>query len=173
MTLVELGVVMTVMGIVLTVLVSLYRQFSVFKSTQDEATMMRDALLFARSTAIRSNDVIYVLFDIDEEKYRAYRKVRENDEMKEKDIIKERGLASANAIVAIQVGNANRQDRGKVTVKMFPDGSTDELMIFLGPRPDIRNTVLFSRYGKAEVAKGEKEPAREDPTYKENLEDWN
>ncbi|HMU85618.1 MAG TPA: hypothetical protein PKN93_17060 [Leptospiraceae bacterium] len=165
---------MAVMGIILTVLVSLYRQFSVFKSTQDEATMLRDALLFSRSTAIRSNDIIYVAFDLDEEKYHSYRKVREQDEIKEKEVIKERSLSAANSLVAVQVGSSNRQDRGKLVVKMYPDGSSDELMIFLGPGPgaDIKYTVLFSRYGKAEAAKGEKEPAREDSTYKENLEDW-
>ncbi|HNJ04037.1 MAG TPA: hypothetical protein PLB73_07295, partial [Leptospiraceae bacterium] len=96
------------------------------------------------------------------------------DEIKEKEVIKERSLSAANSLVAVQVGSSNRQDRGKLVVKMYPDGSSDELMIFLGPGPgaDIKYTVLFSRYGKAEAAKGEKEPAREDSTYKENLEDW-
>ncbi|MCE9600119.1 MAG: prepilin-type N-terminal cleavage/methylation domain-containing protein [Spirochaetia bacterium] len=182
LTLIELSVVMFVMSIIIVILGSLYSRFSLFKSTQDEATLLRDSLSFARSAAIRSNEIIYVQFNLDEETYRAFRKQSgEKDEIIEKDLIKVRNLSSGNSIVAIQVGSTMRQNKGKVDLRMYPDGSSEELMILMGPDPEIKNTVLFSRYGKAQVldcTKGpeamercEAGPASEDPSWRHNMEE--
>lgn len=170
------------MSILVTILGSLYSRFSLFKSTQDEATLLRDALSFARSAAIRSNEIIYLQFNLDEETYRAYRKLSgEKDEIIEKDLIKVRNLSSGNSIVALQVGATNRQNKGKVDLRMYPDGSSEELMIMLGPDPEIKSTVLFSRYGKAQVLdctksrealeRCEAGPAGEDPNWRHNMEE--
>jgi len=171
LTLIEIAVVIIVMSVLITILGSLYRKFSVFKSTQDEATLLRDSLVFSRSAAIRSNESIFFEFNMDDLTYRSFRKQSEGTEVKEKEVIKQHSLSSGNAIVGVQVGASNRQTAGKIVVRMYPDGSSDELMIFLGPRPEINSTVIFSRYGQGQVAKGEAAPAGEDPSFHEAMED--
>lgn len=174
LTIVELAIVILLVSIILVTLASIASRFSRFKSTEDEGEILRDSLVFARSTAITSNEQIYFEFDLDEETYRGYRKVSTEDgTVEEKDVIKKRSLSSTNSLIAMQVGSANRETRGKLTIRLYPEGTSDELAIYMGQEPEIKATVLFTRYGKGSVAQGEQTSALEDPTFRENLEDWN
>jgi len=172
LTILELSIVVLLVSLVLFTLVSITSRFSRFKSTEDEGTILRDSLVFARSTAITSNEPIFFEFNLDEETYRGYRKVSQDNEIVEKDVIKQRNLAAGNSLIGIQIGSANRETRGKVMMRLFPEGTSDELAVFMGPEPEIKTTVLFSRYGKGEVTQGEQTSALEDPSFRENLEEW-
>jgi general secretion pathway protein H len=172
LTILELSIVVLLVSMVLFTLVSITSRFSRFKSTEDEGTILRDSLVFARSTAITSNEPIFFEFNLDEETYRAYRKESKDGEIIEKDVIKQRNLSAGNSLIGMQVGSSNRETRGKIVVRLFPEGSSDELAVFMGSEPEIKATVLFSRYGKGEVAEGEKTSALEDPSFRENLEEW-
>ncbi len=172
LTILELSIVVLLVSMVLFTLVSITSRFSRFKSTEDEGTILRDSLVFARSTAITSNEPIFFEFNLDEETYRAYRKESKDGEIAEKDVIKQRNLSAGNSLIGMQVGSSNRETRGKIVIRLFPEGSSDELAVFMGSDPEIKATVLFSRYGKGEVAEGEKTSALEDPSFRENLEEW-
>lgn len=172
LTILELSIVVLLVSLILFTLVSITSRFSRFKSTEDEGTILRDSLVFARSTAITSNEPIYFEFNLDEETYRAYRKESKDGELTEKDVIKQRSLSAGNSLIGLQIGSSNRETRGKLTVRLFPEGTSDELAVFMGPEPEIKATVLFSRYGKGEVMEGEQTSALEDPAFRENLEEW-
>ena len=133
--------------------------------------MLRDSMVLSRRAAIKSNQTVYFEFDLTEDTYRSYRYDRVEGELKEKELLSKRELSSSNSLVSIAVATGDRITEGKLTIPILPAGVAEELAIYLGPDPDIRSTVIFSRYGnKAEVKDGEVEHNLENPAWEQDLE---
>lgn len=172
LTLVEMSIVIVVTMITLMVLGSIASNFAFLKSSKDEAEILRDSLVFCRSSAIKSNQTAYVEFDLDEESYRAFRYVRTEGELEEKEFLKKRTLSGFNSIVAVSVATGSRITSGKVRVPFSPEGVAEEMAVYLGEEGDIKATVIYSRYGQEAVFhKGEVEHNLENPGWKEDLEE--
>ncbi len=168
----ELVIVIAIIGLMTAIFAGIISSSGLLKGSEDEGTSLKAALDFARTTAITSNQIVYFEFDLDKESYTAYRKERGQDgSIKNRTFIKKRTLSSSNSLVAIAVGGGARVTEGKLTIHFMPEGTAEELAVYLGPTSEIRATVLFSRYGvNSEVKKGEVERNLRDETWKEDLE---
>ena len=171
MTLIEVMVVMFVMSTLTIVLISLISNFAFLKSTRDEATLLRDALNFCRTAAIKSNQAVYLEFNLDENSCEAFRFSRSDGKLSRDNILSKKELATGNALVAIAVGGGVRIEQGKLMVSFSPDGVGEELAIYMGDKPEISQTLIFSRYGQqSKIEAGEVKIELEDDEWEEDLE---
>lgn len=152
LTIVEMAIVLFIMSLMLVIIFSLVRTFSVFKTTQDEAEILKDMYLFAKRSAVKSGQLVYMDFNIDENKYIIYRKERK-DELKDQVLV-ERNLFFTNKIVYIKLYSGKKIDNGKVTLYFYPQGFNDEVYIYLGSQDNIKKTIIFPRYGRYGIIKG-------------------
>lgn len=169
-----MAIVILVLGILIGVMMSAMGSMSVLKTTEEESAILKDVLISCRDGAIFSNQTVYLEFDLDKRTYEAYRFARkEGEDEPERDVyINKRELSASNSIIAIIMGAGTRITSGQVTLAFAPEGMAEELVVYMGPGPEIRNTVIYSKYGgTARVEVGEKEHQLEDPDWSENLEE--
>lgn len=152
LTIVEMAIVLFIMSLMLVIIFSLVRTFSVFKTSQDEAEILKDMYLFAKRSAVKSGQIVYMDLNIDENKYIIYRKERK-EELKDQ-ILVERNLFFTNKIVYLKLHSGKKIDYGKVTLYFYPQGFNDEVYIYLGSDSNIKKTIIFPRYGKYGIIKG-------------------
>lgn len=171
LTIVEMAIVILTMGILIALLASMISSIALLQTSKDEAQLMKESFVFCRHAAIKSNTTVYLEMDIDENKYRAFRYNRTEGKVKKDVFLKERQLADSNGIVAVSLASGAKITSGKVMVPFSPEGVAEEIAVYIGPKPEIRNTVLFSRYGSsAQVVEGEQEQTLLDDTWKADLE---
>ncbi|MFN3603340.1 MAG: Tfp pilus assembly protein FimT/FimU [Leptonema sp. (in: bacteria)] len=151
LTIIEMAIVLLILSILMGIIFSLVRNFSIFKTTQGETETLKDMYSFAKRSAIKSGQILFMEFDLNENKYRLYRKERTASEIKNK-ILVEKNLFYTNRIVAIKVFS-KRIDNGLVTVAFYPYGYNDEIAIFMGSGNNIKKTVLYPKYGKYAIIK--------------------
>lgn len=173
MTIVEMAVVMLVISILMGIVLSFINNIAFLRTAQDEATTLLESLIFCRKSAIRSNQTVYMEFDLDGESYRAYRYDRADNELSEDEILSKRHLSSSNSIVSIITAGSTRISQGILKIPFAPDGSSEQLAIHLGPEPEIRKTIVFNRYGgTGEILNGEGYNQLDEAPWEDNLEDW-
>ena len=173
LTMVEIAVVILVIGVVMGLLINMIGQIAALQSTEDEAKSLKTSLIFCRRAAIKSNQAVFMEFNFQDNYYRAYRLERVPGKPKpmERILLKKKELSSGNSLVAISFPSGSRVQEGKIKVQFSPEGIAEEMAIYLGPKPEIKNTVLYSRYGlKVEVKEGEVEHSLFDESWKEDLE---
>ncbi len=151
LTIVEMAIVLFIMSLMLIIVFSLVRTFSVFKTTQDEAEILKDMYMFAKRSAIKSGQIVYMDINIDENKYIIYRKERK-EELKDQ-ILVERNLFFTNKIIYLKLHSGKKIDYGKVTIYFYPQGFNDEVSIYLGSGNHIKKTIIFPRYGRYSIIK--------------------
>jgi len=155
-TIVEMAIVIFLMSLLLSIVFSLVQNFSIFKTTEGEAGILKDMYSLAKRTAIKSGQIIYMEFDLDENRYIIYRKIR-NKELENQPII------------YIKTFSGQRIDSGKITINFYPQGLNDEIYIYFGSENNIKNTVIYPRYDKyAIIKKGE---YLQEETYEKLLEE--
>lgn len=157
-TLVELSIVMLVMGMMMALLISMARTFSMLRTSQEEAQTLAQVYTFARRAAIKSGDTVSLDLDMDAESYILYRMDRSGPRAEKKPIFEERRLSSSNSLVEVISTSGARIAAGHVVIPFFPDGTTEEVSILLGSGPgvDVKKTVLFPRFSvSARVEEGE------------------
>jgi len=173
LTLIELSIVILVMGIIMAVLGNMLSNIAFLKTSDDEAVILKDSLIFCRRSAIKSNQIVYFELNISESWYRAYRFNRQEEELKEEEVLKKHELSGFNSLVGVNPGMGSRITSGKVTIHFTPDGMAEEMAIYIGNPPEIKRTVFFSRYaGIAEIKENEAENKLINDQWKENLESW-
>lgn len=156
MTLVETVVVIGVMVAIIAILASAFSSLPVFQSTEDEAEILQSNLYFARKSALKSNRVVYLELNIEEDSYRMYRIDRTDEGIEEKELGKERELSFTHSIVSIQIGANEPLTEGKISIPFQPDGTSEQVCIYLGPNPEITRTVLNPKYGsRIQILEGE------------------
>ncbi|MCS7205512.1 MAG: prepilin-type N-terminal cleavage/methylation domain-containing protein [Leptospiraceae bacterium] len=152
LTIIELSVVLLIISLVLSILFSMVSQFSIFKTKQDEAEILKDIYRFAKSSSTRSGQIIYVEFDLENQRYSIYRKVRNKETIENQNLI-ERELFLTNRILFIRNPYQNEVSSGIYTIQFFPNGVNDEVYIYLGGGDKISKTIIFPRYGKEAIIK--------------------
>ncbi|MBI3395197.1 MAG: hypothetical protein HY042_05135 [Spirochaetia bacterium] len=169
----EMVVVIAVIGLLLGVMASIGSNIALLKTSTDEAEILRDSLVFSSRAALKSNQIVYFEININDNSYRAYRMDRSEATAKENELLKPHSLSVFNGIVAVATATGNRISSGKVTVPFSPDGTGEELAIYIGNKPSISATVLYSKYGSdARVEKKEVTKTLENPGWKENVEEF-
>lgn len=170
-TLVEMAIVLMVMGVVLAVLTSLISSIPNLRSTETEAETLAGNFQRARNTALFTNSTFYLEFDLDKNSYRGYLMQRINGKVEENEKF-DHSLAASNGLVGISVGLSGRVETGKVTVSFLPDGTAEQVAVFLGEPPLPSKTVILNRYGgNTEIHTGE-QPLKLDKDWSENLESF-
>jgi prepilin-type N-terminal cleavage/methylation domain-containing protein len=151
MTLIELSVVLLVITMVMGILVWMLRSFATLRSTADEAEALSQVYTFARRSAIKSGDTVYLEINLDDESYLVYRIDRSGRRPEKKTILDRRALSSRNSIVAVVSPLGGRINSGTVTLPFLYDGTTEEVSIYLGPDPAVDKTVHFPRFSAAAI----------------------
>ena len=171
-TLIEVSVVLLVLTVLTYLMSSLLSNMSIFKSTEGEAELLKKSMLFCSQTASISNEVIYLELDLDDESYRAYRMERSDEGAKEEEIIHKRSLSNFHSIISVSVSGGGRINEKKLTIPFAPDGIAQELAIYLGPDPEVNNTILLRKYGShVDIVQGEATMILDNPEWEEKLED--
>ncbi|MCB1167547.1 MAG: GspH/FimT family pseudopilin [Leptospiraceae bacterium] len=146
LTLVEIAIVLLVMGVLIGAMSSMISSIPVFRSNEDEAEVLRSSLNQARNTALLTNQTFYLEFNLDENSYRGYLTTRIDGELKQEDKLK-RSLSDSNGLAGISVGLSGTVETGKVIIAFQPDGSAEQLAIYLGQPGDVSRTIIMNRYG--------------------------
>ena len=171
LTIIEMAIVIITMGILIGMVGSMISSIAFLQTTKDEAELLKEALVFCRRAAIKSNTTVYVEFNIEENKYSAFRYKRTEGRLEKDVFLKERALSDSNGIVGISLASGTKLSTGTIEIPFSPDGIAEEMAIYMGPRPVVRNTVLYSRYGtNASVVAGEQEQNITDENWKADLE---
>ncbi len=171
LTIIEMAIVIITLGIMIGMLGSIISSVAFLQTTKDEALLLKEALVFCRRTAIKSNTTVYLEINIDENKYRAFRYARSEGKLEKEDFIKERALSDSNGIAGVALASGTKVTSGILEIPFSPEGIAEEIAIYMGPRPEVRNTVLYSRYGTgASVVQGEQEHNITDENWKVDLE---
>ena len=171
LTLIEMAIVIIVIGILIGMIGSMISSIAFLQTTKDEAELLKEALVFCRRAAIKSNSTVYVELNIDENKYMAFRYKRTEGTLEKDVFLKDHALSDSNGIVAVALASGTKLESGTVEIPFSPDGIAEEIAVYMGPKPTINNTVLYSRYGtSARVVKGEEEQNLTDDNWKADLE---
>lgn len=170
-SLAEILVVITVIGILIAVISSIIGNIAFLQTANDETQLLRDALLFSRSAAIKSNQTVYFEFDLDKNSYQSYRIKRSEGKIERDYLLKKKELAASNSIVAIALASGTRITSGKIGIPFSPEGIAEEMAIYIGTESEIKFTLLYSRYGhNVRIAKGEEEHKLTDDNWYEDIE---
>lgn len=172
-TLVEIAVVLMVIALLFTIVASMLSNIALLQSADDEAVLIKKVLLFSRKSAVRSNRKVHVEFNLDDEKYRAYRMDRSQDKPKEDVIVKSRSLSSSNGIMAIASADGKRITEGTITLNISPLGTGEETAIYLGNGTEIKATVIFHKFDEGvDVFYREEVMNLEVPEWRADLENF-
>ncbi len=171
LTLVEMAIVLLVMGVVLAVITSMISSIPNLRSTETEAETLQGNFRRARNTALFTNSTFYLEFDLDENKYRGYLIERVDEQSEEKEKFKH-SLAASNGLVAVSVGLSGRVQTGKVTVTFQPDGTAEQVAVYLGEAPLASQTVILNRYGGGTTVVEGEQPLELDRQWSQNLEEF-
>ncbi len=154
LTIIEMGIVILLMSILLGMIFSLVRNFSIFKTTQGETETLKDLYSFAKRSAIKSGQAVFMEIDLDQNRYKIYRKERKGNFIEDKILI-EKNLFYTNKITSVKIFS-KKIDSGVVTIAFYPFGFNDEAFIYMGTPNEIKKTVIFPRYGNyATIKNGE------------------
>ena len=171
LSLVEIAIVILIIGTLMLLSLSLVRNASLFQTAKGEAKKLAEKLVFARNTAMLSNEVVFFEFDLDKESYTAYRLISGGQGSNtKKAFLQTTKLSNSNSLLAIASAMGSKRSEGIVKLYFFPSGLGEEVAIYLGPKDDeeIKATILYSRYGgKAKVYTEEIELNLEDPDWEE------
>ncbi len=165
--------VILILAILTGIFISLIDNLAFLKSSRDEAEILRDTLIFSRQAAVKSDQTIYVEFDLDEEEYRSYRMDRSGEKAEEESVVKKRTLSSSNSLVAVATSDGHRIKEGRVTLVISPYGEGEELVFYLGTEMEVKASVVFEKYGgSVRIYPGEIEHNLENPAWREDLEQF-
>jgi len=168
LTLVEISIVLLVLSVLLIISATIISDIKFIKTPKSDGEDLSLSLRFVRQASVKSNQAVYVEFDIKENYYRAYRYNRSGAELKEEELIKKTGFGSQ--LIAIRPGNSKKITEGKRTIAFAPDGTADETSIFLGRGGSIEQTIIIQRFtGNIVQLTGEADDDLKDPDWKENL----
>ena len=171
LTLIETAVVILVIGILISILATIANNFAALRTVENETDSLKSTLVFYRTAAIKSNQVVYLNFDLDEKSYHAYRYLRTEDELEKKIILSKRFLSTSNSILGISFAGGKKVEKGTVEVPFSPDGVAEELAVYFGRDVEIKSTLIYSRYGNdVRVYEGAFENSLEDENWQNNLE---
>jgi len=172
LTLTEMAVTLSVLGFLIMLLTSIINDIPYLKSTQGEAELLKSVMNACRSAALKSNQVVILEFDLDENTYRAFRYMRAEGKLVEKNFVKKRTLSRSNSLAGIRVSGGEKRTEGKVRLEYRPEGGAEEIAVYLGPGSEqIQKTVLQSRYGiDVSILEGVAASGYEDNEWKEDLE---
>lgn len=163
LTLAEQIIVILIIGVLLAIFAPIVTEFSFLQTSGDQASNLGRALAASRAKSIKSNEMIYFEFNLDEKQYRSYSYERQDGELEESVHIEKTDAR----IAAVAAGNGKRVVEGKFTVRFLPSGVGEELSVYLGPSDlEIESTLVFSRYGgEFHTEPGEYEPELEKPQW--------
>ncbi|HMV43942.1 MAG TPA: type II secretion system protein [Leptospiraceae bacterium] len=155
MTLVEIVVVVSILGLLMALMVSSVSSL-IRPSSKDTADKIKAGLYYAYQTAIISNNT--VLFDIDMEKnkFTAAKLIRSEEGLKEKKVL-EVALPSHNKIVNVTDLRGVKYETGHLIIPFTHDGVAGDYNIHIGEDANnIYKSILLYRYnGKIVVKNGE------------------
>mgnify|MGYP000873611133 CR=1 FL=1 len=155
MTLIEIIVVVSILGLMMALMVSSISGL-VRPSSKDTADKFKAGLYYAYQTAVISNQT--VLFDIDMEKnkYTASKLIRSDEGLKEKKVL-EVNLPSNNRVVNITDLRGVKYETGHLVIPFTHDGVSGDYNIHIGEDANtISKSILLYRYnGKIVIKNGD------------------
>jgi general secretion pathway protein H len=154
LTLIEIVVVVSILGIILTISISSLKNF-IRPSAVDVADKLKATLIYCHNTAIIHNQAVILQLDIENNKYIAHRIVRSETGISEKKII-EINLSSSGRLIDVVDLRGIKYDTGIVKIPFTYNGVSEDFSIHLGDEVKIKKSVLNYRYnGKVIIKEGE------------------
>ncbi len=169
MSLVEMALVILIVGILMSLVLTMVRYAVSFRDAESEAKKLASILEFSKNAAMTSNETIQLEIDMKNQKYKGYRATRASEGRGAKEIIPEVKLGESYSIMGIRISQGSLQKEGTFSLRFSPTGLSDEVSIYFGPKHGrIEWTVYLSRYsGSALIEKGEMIHNLEDPNWEE------
>jgi len=153
LTLIEIVVVVSILGVILSISVSSLKNF-IRPSTIDVAEKLKATLIYCHNTAIIHNQAVILQIDIENNKYFAHRIVRSETGISEKKII-EINLSSSGRLIDVVDLRGIKYDTGIVKIPFTYNGVSEDFSIHLGDEYKIKKSVLNYRYnGKVIIKEG-------------------
>ncbi len=153
LTLIEIVVVVSILGIILSISISSLKNF-IRPSTVDVAEKLKATLIYCHNTAIIHNQAVILQIDIENNKYFAHRIIRSETGISEKKII-EIKLSSSGRLIDVVDLRGITYDTGIVKIPFTYNGVSEDFSIHLGDEYKIKKSVLNYRYnGKVIIKEG-------------------
>ena len=153
LTLVEIAVVVSIMGVLLSVSITSISSF-IRPSATDVSEKLKAAIIYCHKSAIIHNQAVILQLDIDNNQYFAHRIVRSETGISEKKIMEVK-LSSSGKLIDIVDIRGIKYDTGVVKIPFTYNGVSEDFSIHLGDEYRIKKSVLNYRYnGKVIVKDG-------------------
>ncbi len=155
LTLVELAVVISIIGILMTMVISSLANL-IRPSVADTSEKLKAAILFCYQTAILNNQTVILDLDIEEDKYTAYKINRKEEGLEEQKILESGKLPSYSSIVNVTDLRGVKYETGHLRIPFTHNGTSGDYNIHIGDEVKIKKTILVYKYrGKLSLKDGE------------------
>jgi general secretion pathway protein H len=153
LTLVEIVVVVSIMGLLLSISITSVSNF-IRPSTTDVSEKLKAAIIYCHKSAIIHNQAVILQLDIDKNQYIAHRIVRTETGITEKKILEVK-LSSSGRLIDVVDLRGILYDSGVVKIPFTYSGVSEDYSIHLGDEYRVKKSVLNYRYnGKVVVRDG-------------------
>ncbi|MDF3821520.1 prepilin-type N-terminal cleavage/methylation domain-containing protein [Leptospira sp. 96542] len=168
LTLIEIVVVISILGLLMVIVGGMLRNFLI-PTTEDIAKKLQESFRFGYNKAQLTNQAVLFRYDFTKAKYQFYLLKREEGGLEEEPILKEVSLPFYSKIVKVRDLGGKPISEGELKIIFTPQGTTTDTFIYLGTESTVKKTIQLYRYaGRVKVFSDEYFPD-DDPLNKSKI----
>ncbi|WP_425268671.1 type II secretion system protein [Leptospira brenneri] len=161
LTLIEIAVVISILGLIMVIVGGTLRNL-IIPSTEDIAVKLQESFKFGYNKAQLTNQAVLFQYDFEKREYEFFLLKREEGGLEEEAILKKVTLPFYSKIVSVRDLGGKPKTEGKIRIVFTPQGTTTDLLLYVGSDTEIKRTIQIYRYGgKVKIHKTEYFPEPE------------
>lgn len=161
LTLIEIVVVISILGLIMVIVGGTLRNL-IIPSTEDIAVKLQESFKFGYNKAQLTNQAVLFQYDFEKRDYQFFLLKREEGGLEEEAILKKVTLPFYSKIVSVRDLGGKPRSEGKIRIVFTPQGTTTDLLLYVGSDTEIKRTIQIYRYGgKIKIHKTEYFPEPE------------
>ncbi|WP_409035690.1 type II secretion system protein [Leptospira kanakyensis] len=161
LTLIEIAVVISILGLIMVIVGGTLRNL-IIPSTEDIAVKLQESFKFGYNKAQLTNQAVLFQYEFEKREYQFFLLKREEGGLEEEPILKKVTLPFYSKIVSVRDLGGKPKTEGKIRIVFTPQGTTTDLLLYIGSDSEIKRTIQIYRYGgKIKIHKTEYFPEPE------------
>ncbi|PJZ46115.1 general secretion pathway protein GspH [Leptospira brenneri] len=157
----EIAVVISILGLIMVIVGGTLRNL-IIPSTEDIAVKLQESFKFGYNKAQLTNQAVLFQYDFEKREYEFFLLKREEGGLEEEAILKKVTLPFYSKIVSVRDLGGKPKTEGKIRIVFTPQGTTTDLLLYVGSDTEIKRTIQIYRYGgKVKIHKTEYFPEPE------------
>ncbi|TGK86712.1 type II secretion system protein [Leptospira noumeaensis] len=146
LTLIEIAVVISILGLIMVIVGGTLRNL-IIPSTEDIAVKLQESFKFGYNKAQLTNQAVLFQYEFETREYQFFLLKREEGGLEEEPILKKVTLPFYSKIVSVRDLGGKPKTEGKIRIVFTPQGTTTDLLLYVGSDSEIKRTIQIYRYG--------------------------